>query len=404
MNTGYRPEMIQRAFVVFIGSHLNSFWSLTTPKLRLIARQVLSNDLVALQFETNRAFRRQTFGMTDSWHGGQHIGLSVFIDGIYHQRTYSLVGLPQQPEHLHKAIFNRSKNNNSNTLTIAIKPQGLVSNYLTRHAPLGVIVDSSLPNGEFTLGYATSKMQTTGLPSAGQSPLLCIAGGSGITPMLGLITEALAQKRDVTLLYYNRTSLTKTPFYTYWQYLTTTYPNFTYHLINTNDPSSYLAGRRHLSAQSLLALPLVLAETTIFACGSTALLAGLYRATEALANKDLLSQGRSLQDNMVIERFGIALPDPNSNKENTDDSTEAHTVYLRGRQRQFNSNTTLLLDAEQAGIGLTYGCRQGICQLCRCQKVSGVVKNIQTGNISSDGFESIQTCINMALTDVILDV
>jgi len=38
MANGYRPEIVQRAFVDFIGARLHPFWSLTTPKLRLIAR------------------------------------------------------------------------------------------------------------------------------------------------------------------------------------------------------------------------------------------------------------------------------------------------------------------------------------------------------------------------------
>ncbi|HCI30331.1 MAG TPA: hypothetical protein DFH98_01350, partial [Psychrobacter sp.] len=67
MANGYRPEIVQRAFVDFIGSRLHPFWSLTTPKLRLIARYEISDDLIALQFETNRAFRQQSFKGTDYW-------------------------------------------------------------------------------------------------------------------------------------------------------------------------------------------------------------------------------------------------------------------------------------------------------------------------------------------------
>lgn len=59
MATGYRPEIIQRAFVDFVGSRLHPFWSLTTPKLRLLRRSALSADLIALQFEVNQAFRQQ---------------------------------------------------------------------------------------------------------------------------------------------------------------------------------------------------------------------------------------------------------------------------------------------------------------------------------------------------------
>ncbi|MGO1781721.1 MAG: hypothetical protein ACTHZO_05070 [Moraxellaceae bacterium] len=93
MATGYRPEIIQRAFIGLIGSHLHPFWSWTSPKLRLIARQVMNDDLVALQFESNYAFNRQTFERRLGWHGGQYIGLTVIIDGVHHQRHYSLVGL-----------------------------------------------------------------------------------------------------------------------------------------------------------------------------------------------------------------------------------------------------------------------------------------------------------------------
>ena len=422
MTTGYRPEIIQRAFVDFIGSRLYPFWSLTTPKLRLIARQMIDEELVALKFEVNQAFKRQAFANNDSWQGGQHIHLTIPIEGINHQRSYSLVGLFPQPADLHDAIFdnnaknaadNGASNSNYDTVTIAIKPQGLVSNYLTKQAPLGTVFNSSLPSGDFTLADISAKLtrHTEGISRSEQSPLLFIAGGSGITTMLGLITQALAQKRHVTLLYYHRTSLAKTPFQAYWQHLATIYPHFTYYMVNTADPNSYLAGTRHLDAATLSLLPLSLAESTIFACGSSSLLAGLYRALDTLSlpsDKTTLTNKRSLQDNVIIERFGTALPDADMNlspdEAGTTADIAAQTVYLRGRQQQFSSRTTLLLGAEQAGIRLSYGCRQGICQLCRCQKISGVVKNIQTGKLSSNGYESIQTCINIPMTEVILDI
>jgi ferredoxin len=145
-------------------------------------------------------------------------------------------------------------------------------------------------------------------------------------------------------------------------------------------------------------------------------LAGLYRVAEAipiarsLANKSSLSDSLTLKNNIIVENFGTALAElplaaPNSNDiENELENKKPQTVYLRSRQRHFTSSTTLLLDAENAGIRLTYGCRQGICQLCRCNKVSGMVKNIRTGQLSSDGYESIQTCINTPVTDVVLDI
>lgn len=435
MTISYRPELIQRAFVDFISTRLHPFWSLTVPKLRLIARRTLSDDLIALQFEPNRAFKQQAFSSVDNsndgWHGGQHINLSVLLDGVYHQRHYSLVGLAQQTLWWHedndknstgnKDNFNNSFDKDSfdeksqpqalvSTITIAVKPQGLVSDYLSKRAPLGAIFNSSLPGGKFTLAHTVLAQQASQISeplslTSTPLPLLFIASGSGITPMLGLITQALQNGHPVTLLHYNRTTFYKSPLQDQWQQLAAKYPIFIYHLINTEDPNTYLAGSRHLSVETLIALKLPLMDTQIFACGSPALLAGLYRACDEID----LPNGKQLRDNITIESFSAteSLDYMFSTIAKADEeavTSDVKTIYLRGRQRQYNSSTTLLLGAESAGIRMSHGCRQGICQLCRCNKISGRVKNIQTGKISNDGYESIQTCINVPMTDVILDI
>ena len=402
MANGYRPKIVQRAFVDFIGPRLHPFWSLTTPKLRLIARYEISDDLIALQFETNQAFRQQSFKGTDDWQGGQYLDLRVFIDGVYHQRSYSIVGLANQPLWWQDdAVITKSAKSQRHTVTIAVKPQGLVSYYLTKQLSLSSIVDTSMPLGHFTLAQAKTSLDNREPNNQKLHPLLFVAGGSGITPMLELITQALANGYQVTLLHYSRSKLPQLQ--RQWQQLSDTYPAFSSHLIHTDNPATYLAGERYLSAEGLLSLNLPLADTQIFACGSQALLAGLYKAVSEI----ILPQGNQLRDNIIVENFGNALPDFDSGGNQVLDNaiqTESHTVYLRSRQRQFDSDTTLLVAAENAGIRLAHGCRQGICQLCRCNKVSGVVKNMQTSKISSDGYESIQTCINIAMTDVVLEV
>ena len=401
MANGYRPEIVQRAFVDFIGSRLHPFWSLTTPKLRLIARYEMSDDLIALQFETNQAFRQQISKGRNDWQGGQHLDLRVLIDGVYHQRSYSIVGLADQPLWWSDDTDTKTAKSSRHTVTIAIKPQGLVSNYLAEQMPLSSVVDTSMPLGDFTLTQAKTSSGSTEPDQGKPGPLLFVAGGSGITPMLGLITQALANGHQVALLHYSRTELAQ--FQHQWQQLSDIHPTFSYHFIHTDNPATYLAGERYLSAEGLLSLNLLLADTQIFACGSQALLADLYKAVAKIT----LPQGNQLRDNIIIENFGNALTNFDGNGNQLLDNalqTESHTVYLRSRQRQFNSDTTLLVAAENADVRLAYGCRQGICQLCRCNKVSGVVKNIQTGKISSDGYESIQTCINIAMTDVVLDV
>ncbi|MGE6244579.1 flavin reductase family protein [Psychrobacter proteolyticus] len=400
MANGYRPEIIQRAFVDFIGARLHPFWSLTIPKLRLIARYTLSDDLIALRFETNRAFKQQISEMMGGWQGGQYLDLCVCIDGVYYQRSYSIVGLAHQPLWWLDDTTERHTADQRHTVTIAIKPQGLVSDYLTKQMPLASVVDTSLPLGHFTLGQTSIVGQEIS-ENDKPIPLLFIAGGSGITPMLGLINQALSNGHQVTLLHYSRTVSSKLKHQ--WQQLNDAYPDFIYHLINTEDPTTYLASTRYLSAEGLLSLNLPLSDTQIFACGSQTLLAGLYEAAAEIT----LSTNKQLRDNIIVENFGNALADVDISSNQTFDkiiSVEERTVYLRSRQRQFVSDTTILAAAENADVRLAHGCRQGICQLCRCNKVSGVVKNVQTGTVSGEGYESIQTCINIAMTDVVLDV
>lgn len=187
MTAGYRPEIVQHAFIGLIGSHLHPFWSLTVPKLRLIAKEMLDENLIALQFEMNYAFKRQAFDSKGGWQGGQHLNLSVLINGVNHQRSYSLVGMPADILWWNndplKNNTNRNKKFQSQTVTIAVKPQGVVSDYLTKQAAIGTIFVSSVPTGEFTLAHANiaaikphSKSSSTTKPL----PLLFIAGGSGI--------------------------------------------------------------------------------------------------------------------------------------------------------------------------------------------------------------------------------
>ncbi|MFP3354446.1 hypothetical protein R0K04_24140, partial [Pseudoalteromonas sp. SIMBA_153] len=89
-----------------------------------------------------------------------------------------------------------------------------------------------------------------------------------------------------------------------------------------------------LNAEGLLSLNLPLADTQIFACGSQALLADLYKVAAEIA----LPIDKQLRDNIIVENFGNALADVDNGSYQTFDKTipvEEHTVYLRSRQRQF---------------------------------------------------------------------
>ena len=65
---------------------------------------------------------------------------------------------------------------------------------------------------------------------------------------------------------------------------------------------------------------------------------------------------------------------------------------------------SLLVEAEAAGLTPAYGCRMGICQTCRCRKVSGIVEDLRTDRLSQEPNESIQLCVSAARSPVTLDL
>lgn len=429
--TTYRPKLVENAFVDFISERISPFHSPLSPKVQLVNRQWLTDDLIALQLRPNKNWlqrlRKVTQG-TMAWQPGQNLTLGVTLGGIRHNRSYSLVGTPmisallpatysdqqtvgksQDQKQQHKSL------NTLDTLTLVIRPQGQISDYLAHVAEIGEVYDCSLPQGNFTLiGHEVSASQ----------PLGFVASGSGITPMPGLIVEALqtgTDERPVTLLYYHH----QHAFVEFWQHLSERYANFHYHLVNTQDADSYVAASRYIALPVLTATQLDTPECRIFACGSTSLLAGLTAAlgelehNQATATDELSVANTELSTstiaNLAVENFDqvLAPSAPTAGADSLADnaaiaasSAPPLNIHLRRRGRTLPvlaTSQSILQCAEAERIQLPHGCRQGICNTCRCDKISGVVKDIVTGKITHGGQESIKPCISIALTDVVLD-
>ncbi|UCS92485.1 NO-inducible flavohemoprotein [Echinicola marina] len=107
---------------------------------------------------------------------GQYIALSVQIPGEkhLHTRNYSLSDLPAK-----------------DSLRISVKkepgnPVGIVSNFLHTDIVVGDILEIGMPSGEFTLKNS-------------EKPVVLIAGGVGITPLLSMYKQLNLEDKKVTL-------------------------------------------------------------------------------------------------------------------------------------------------------------------------------------------------------------
>ncbi len=97
------------------------------------------------------------------------------------------------------------------------------------------------------------------------------------------------------------------------------------------------------------------------------------------------------------ERFGLAVKP-------VDVAASGDVQFARSERFVANTGATLLEQAEAAGLRPQHGCRMGICSTCTCRKTAGVVRNLQTGELSSEPDEQIRICISQPVGSVTLEL
>lgn len=107
---------------------------------------------------------------------GQYLGLSLILDGVEYRRNYSI---------------SAASTGQGYRISVKQQPGGVVSRFLHTEAHEGVVVHVFPPAGEFVLEASTK-------------PLLLIAGGVGITPLLPMISAAIPSGRPIQLIYCTR--------------------------------------------------------------------------------------------------------------------------------------------------------------------------------------------------------
>ncbi len=142
--------------------------------LTVAAIEPLTDDSAAVTFEVPASLAEEF-----AFHAGQSLTLRRIVDGREERRSYSIcapVGSPPR-------------------IGVREIPDGLFSSWLVRQLRPGDEVEVQTPTGSFRAD------------PAGGGRHLCIAAGSGITPMLSIATSVLQNPdAQVSLLYGNRTT------------------------------------------------------------------------------------------------------------------------------------------------------------------------------------------------------
>ena len=285
-----------------------------------------------------------------AWRGhlpGQYVRVGLDVDGVRLWRSYSLTSAPHAVDGLL-------------TITAKAVPDGTVSLHLAQQLRPGQLVHLDQALGDFVL------------PEPAPSKVLFVTGGSGITPVMGMLRAGLDRLHDVVLVH-SEASADDVIFGAELRGLAAA------GRLRLVEQHTDAAGR--LDVDALVALVPDLAERETWACGPSGLLDAIEEHWASLG----------LVDRLHTERFRTQLVAPG----------EGGTVRFtaNGTVVEVDGATPILDAGEQAGVLMPSGCRMGICYSCVLPLREGSVRDLRSGDVTTaapgDGV-LIQTCVSAA--------
>ena len=291
-----------------------------------------------------------------AWRGhlpGQYVRVGLDVDGVRRWRSYSLTSPPDATDPADRT---------GATITITAKqvPDGIVSAHLAQHLRPGDLVHLDQALGDFVL------------PTPAPEKALFVTGGSGITPVMGMLRSGVGRLRDVVLLHSEATPQDVI----FGEELRALASDGQIRLVEHHTD---VAGR--LAVEDVERLVPDLSERETWACGPSGLLDAIEKHWADLGLSHLLH----------TERFRTPLAAPG----------EGGTVTFTATGTSVEADgTTPILDAgEAAGLLLPSGCRMGVCFSCVLPLRQGAVRDLRSGDLTTaqpgDGV-LVQTCISAA--------
>lgn len=328
----------------------------------------LTDDSAAVTFDVP-AELRDPFDFA----AGQSLTLRRTIDGIEHRRTYSIC----------------SAAGTSPRIGVREIPDGMFSSWLVREVRPGDRIDVQPPSGSFRAD-----------PSAGGRHL-CIAAGSGITPMLSIAATVLTNPQaEVTLLYGNRNSNSVM----FAEELADLKDAYRHQLdlihVLSREPRDVelFTGRLdgHRLRQLLTRLIPVADMDHVWLCGPFGML------TEARA---VLAELGVPNERIHFELFYVDEPPPELRHADrvTEGVTSEVTVVLDGRATTSSMprDKSILDAAQEIRTDLPFACKGGVCGTCRAKVCDGEVDMVRNYALEPDEVANnfILTCQTYAVSD-----
>ena len=347
--------------------------------LTIAGIEPLTDDSIAVTFDVPEELREDY-----EFRHGQHITVRTELAGDDVRRNYSICSPAS-----------------SGVLRIAVKrlPGGAFSEHALGMLKVGDVLDVMTPSGRFF----------TELDPANQNHYVCIAAGSGITPVLSIVATTLETepRSRVTLIYANRTHKT-VMFLEEVEDLKDRYAD-RFHLVHvlSREPQEVelFSGRLDTDRMSRFLDAIVPPETVDhwFLCGPFEMVSSL--------RKLLVAEGVSKKA-VHAEVFHVETAPP---VRRTTPSVDAEatgadvTITLDGRQSRFKLHTDwppVLEAALAVRADAPFACKGGVCGTCRAKLLEGTVEMDTNWALEPEEIERgyVLTCQSHPTSDtVVLD-
>jgi ring-1,2-phenylacetyl-CoA epoxidase subunit PaaE len=300
----------------------------------------LTDDSAAVTFDVPDDLR-EAF----AFEAGQSLTLRRMIDGEEHRRSYSICA----PAGARPRVGVREV------------PDGLFSRWLVRDVKVGDTVEVQTPSGTFRADPTETGRH------------LCIAAGSGITPMLSIAATVLTNpESQVTLLYGNRTS-GSVMFAEELADLKNRYgPRLDLVHVLSREPRDVELFSGRLDADRLRRLLTTLVPLRgidhVWLCGPFGLIADAREVLEELG---------VAKDKVHFELFYVDEPPPEIHRPDVvvEGDVSEVTVVLDGRTTTaaMPKAQTVLDAAAATRNDLPFACKGGVCGTCRALVTDGEV-------------------------------
>jgi ferredoxin-NADP reductase len=289
---------------------------------------------------------------------GQHVLVTVAVDGRMATRTYSISSAA-------------GRTDGRITITVKAMPGGRVSRHLVRELAPGEHVSLGLPQGDFVL------------PEVAPAKSLFVTAGSGITPVMSMLRTLAARGPlpDIVHLHY-APSARDVIFADELAELAATHPRYRLATVFTRQSAGFDGAALDAHCPDWR-------ERTAWACGPASLLDA--------AVVSFAAAGRS--EHLHIERFAAPITAP------AVDGCGGRVRFSASRvDVEADASTPLLRVAEDAGVSAPHGCRMGICRTCDATLLSGCVRDLRTGHTIDEPGARVQVCVCAAAGDVELEL